>query len=123
MSARAIEVDRSEDGTAVVALRGEHESYTAPKLERELENVIAEGRSVVVDLSNATFLDSSVVAVLLRAREELQAHERKFFLVLDDTTGWSVRRLLEVTGLTNVFAVAPSRAVAVGAVREAASAG
>ena len=119
MSTRAIEVDRSEDGTAIVALRGEHESFTAPKLEQELDILIAEGLAVVVDLSEATFLDSSVVSVLLRAREDLEAHGHKLFLVLDDTTGWSVRRLLEVTGLANVFALAPSRDVAVGAVRDA----
>jgi len=120
---RAIEIDRSEDGTVIVVLRGEHESFTAPKLEQELDAVIADGLSVVVDLSEATFLDSSVVSVLLRAREELQERGQKLFLVLDDTTGWAVRRLLEVTGLANVFAVAPSRDVAVGAARSTTSAG
>jgi hypothetical protein len=38
-------------------------------------------------------------------------------IVLDDSTGWSVRRLFEVTGLETVFQIAGDRAAALAAVR------
>jgi len=115
--AYGVTIDRSEPGVAVVSLRGEHETYTAPKLERELDALLADGLALVVDLTEATFVDSSVVSVLLRARETAAAADLAFFLVMDDGTGSSVRTLFEVTGLRTVFPIAASREEAVGAVR------
>jgi anti-sigma B factor antagonist len=90
---------RVEQDAAVVTLRGEHEAYTADKLARHLTGLLAEGVSVVVDLREATFIDSTVVGVLLAARRRADAEELRFALVLGSQTGWPVRRLLEVTGL------------------------
>ena len=115
--AYGVTIDRSEPGVAVVSLRGEHETYTAPKLERELDGLLDEGVALVVDLTEATFVDSSVVSVLLRIREAAAATDLAFFLVMDDRTGSSVRTLFEVTGLRAVFPVAASREEAVDAVR------
>jgi anti-sigma B factor antagonist len=90
---------RVEQDAAVVTLRGEHEAYTADKLARHLTGLLAEGVSVVVDLREATFIDSTVVGVLLAARRRADAAGLRFALVLGSQTGWPVRRLLEVTGL------------------------
>jgi anti-sigma B factor antagonist len=90
---------RVEQDAAVVTLRGEHEAYTADKLARHLTGLLAEGVSVVVDLREATFIDSTVVGVLLAARRRADAEGLRFALVLGSQTGWPVRRLLEVTGL------------------------
>lgn len=91
--------------TAVVALRGEHEAYTAHKLARRLEALLDEGVPVTVDLRGATFIDSSVVGVLLAAKRHADASELEFVLQLGSETGWPVRRLLEVTGLNRTFHV------------------
>jgi anti-anti-sigma factor len=104
-----VEVDQSEEGVAIVSLIGEHELYSVLEVERALDNAIQEGRSVVVDLSRAEFLDSSVVAILLRAREEAHVQGASFALVIDDSTGQSVRQLFEITGLATIFRVASSR--------------
>lgn len=96
-------------GVAIVALKGEHETYSAPDVEREVFAALAEDQAVIVDLSETEFLDSSVVSVLLRARDEAEQNSRRFGLVVDDTTGWAVRQLLEITGLTTVFPISRSR--------------
>jgi len=110
--ASEIDVDRRVPGVAIVGLRGEHETYSSSQVERELTNALTDGCAVIVDLSHTEFLDSSVVSVLLRSRDDAQVRGVRFALVVDDSTGWAVRQLLEVTGLTAVFPIAASRAEA-----------
>ena len=98
MTPQAISVNIEAD-RATVALRGEHEAYTAHKLARHLSGLIAEGVGVTVDLRHATFIDSTVVGVLIAAHRRATRAELPFGLQVGGETGWSVRRLLEVTGL------------------------
>ncbi|HEV7641727.1 MAG TPA: STAS domain-containing protein [Gaiellaceae bacterium] len=98
MSAQNISVN-VEQGRAVVVLRGEHEAYTAGKLAKHLTALLAEGVAVTVDLREATFIDSTVVGVLIAAHRRAQEAELGFVLRVGGETGWPVRRLLEVTGL------------------------
>jgi anti-sigma B factor antagonist len=107
-----VEIDRSETGVAIVSLIGEHELYSVLDIERALDEAIREGLAVVIDLSGTEFLDSSVVAILLRAREEAHVEGSSFALVIDDSTGQSVRQLFEITGLATIFRVVSSRAEA-----------
>jgi anti-anti-sigma factor len=107
-----VDIDRTEPGVAIVSLVGEHELYSVLDVERGLDRAIREGLDVVIDLSNTEFLDSSVVAILLRAREEAHVEGSSFALVIDDSTGKSVRQLFEITGLATIFRVAASRSEA-----------
>jgi anti-sigma B factor antagonist len=107
-----VEVDRGEPGVAIVSLVGEHELFSVLEVERALDRAIRERLDVVIDLSRAEFLDSSVVAILLRAREEAHVEGSGFALVIDDSTGQSVRQLFEITGLATIFRVAASRSEA-----------
>ena len=90
----------------VVELKGEHEAFTASKLERHLESLLDEGFGIVVDLRRASFIDSQTAGVLLEAHRRAQANGTDFRLVLGEGTGWAVRTLLEVTGLRDVLQVA-----------------
>jgi anti-anti-sigma factor len=98
----SVTVDRDR---AVVVLRGEHEAYTAHKLGRQLEALLDEGVPVAVDLRDATFIDSTVVGVLLAAKRHADEHQLDFVLMMGDGTGWPVRRLLEITGLDATFEI------------------
>jgi anti-anti-sigma factor len=98
----SVKVDRD---AAVVTLRGEHEAYTADKLARHVNGLLSEGVSIVVDLREATFIDSTIIGVLLAARRRADAAGLRFGLLLGSRTGWPVRRLLEVTGLEAQFDV------------------
>ena len=98
MTAHTISVNVEQD-RAVVALKGEHEAYTADKLARHLSTLLTERIDVTVDLRQALFIDSTVVGVLMAANNRAQEAGVDFRLVVGDETGWPVRRLLEVTGL------------------------
>lgn len=99
MSPQAIQVTVQSDH-ATVALHGEHEAYTADKLAKQLSALLDEGVSVTVDLTQTVFIDSTVVGVLIAARRRADEQEISFELLLGRDTGWPVRRILEVTGLS-----------------------
>ena len=105
-------LDTSEPGVAIVGLQGEHELYSATKLQRRLRELIGKDVGIVVDLSRATFLDSSIVSVLLQTRDEARAAGTPFSIVIDDSTGESVRRMFEVTGLSSILPIVSSREAA-----------
>ena len=92
-------------GTALVSLSGEHELYDAPKLEERIDALIADGLSVVVDLTDAMFLDSSIVSVLLKAQRFADSRGCDYTIVLGDSTGASVRSMFEITGLAAILPV------------------
>lgn len=98
MSTQAINVKLDQDHATIV-LTGEHEAYSADKLSRSLSGLIAEGAAVTVDLTHATFVDSTVVGVLIASARRAEETGLRFQLLLGEHTGWPVRRLLEVTGL------------------------
>ena len=104
-----IAVDRSSERAGVVALSGEHETYTVPKLEAEVFALLDEARDVVIDLRDATFIDSSVVSVLLQGRDHAHELGLRFELLVGDSTGWPVRRLLEITGLDAAIPITHER--------------
>jgi anti-sigma B factor antagonist len=98
MSANTISVNVEQD-RAVVVLTGEHEAYTADKLARHLAGFCADGIGVTVDLRHTTFIDSTVVGVLLTAHRRAHDAQLDLAIAIGSETGWPVRRLLEVTGL------------------------
>jgi anti-sigma B factor antagonist len=101
------------DGAGVVTLFGEHDAFGAEGLRSELERLLAAGTPVVVDLSEATFIDSSTVSVLLSAFREGAEAGLSLDLVLPQApTAPHVRRLLELTRLDSVFPIHESLAAA-----------
>ena len=109
---RNVLLDLTEPGVAIVILEGEHELFGATSLQRKLEALIDEGLALVIDLTRTTFLDSSIVSVLLRAGERSRDAGTGYALVLDDSTGDAVRRTFELTGLDRYLPVESSREAA-----------
>jgi anti-sigma B factor antagonist len=114
-----IELDRSGSAVAVLSVQGEHDVYTAPSLSEQVEGLIDERVPFVIDLTPATFVDSSVLRVLLEARRRAEEEGVGFAVALDQDDSGAVRRVLEVTGLIPVLPVHPARDAAM----EAASTG
>lgn len=90
---------------AVVALVGEHDAYSAGRLEGELAVLLDEGRGIVVDLRDAEFVDSRTLAALLTARRDAERLGLGFTLVLPRREYTQVTRLLDLTGLASTFAI------------------
>ena len=100
----------------MVAVHGELDLNGAATLREALIEAIDEnpGRHVVVDLEGVDFLDSAGLGVLAGGLERARGADGELVLV---ATGRRVVKVLELTGLTRVFDIYPSRAAALG-VRE-----
>jgi anti-sigma B factor antagonist len=106
VDARTISVDDSHGDVLVVSVRGEHDIYTAPQLRERLEDALgATPTGVIVDLSGATFLDSSILGALLEARRQALERGTGYVVSLGDDPEPGVERILEITGLMPVFPV------------------
>jgi len=90
---------------AVVALVGEHDAYSAGRLEGELAVLLDEGRGIVVDLCDTEFVDSTTLAALLGAQRDAERRGLGFTLVLPRREYTQVTRLLDLTGLASTFAI------------------
>jgi anti-sigma B factor antagonist len=96
-------------GACFVEMAGEHDIYTAPDLRERLREVIESGSSVVVDLSGASFIDSSILGALLNARQWAIDRKQGFAICLDQGSDLAVRRVFEMTGLTATLPVLDTR--------------
>ena len=91
-------LERNDAGLAVLTISGEHDLSTAPNLRRRLNSLLVDGTATVVDLSPATFVDSSILGVILDARR--RAADREIGLAIVHANGAdAVDRVLDVTGL------------------------
>ena len=90
---------------AVVALVGEHDTYSAGRLEAELNVLIDDGVRVVVDLRDTEFIDSTTLATLLAACREAEQAGLGFTFVLPGRNYTEVNQLLDLTGLGSRFAI------------------
>jgi anti-sigma B factor antagonist len=92
-----------EETRAVVAVRGELDAYSAPRLENQISKLLSESvDEVVLDLSDTGFLDSSGLRAILSAHRRLAESDRRLQL---RSPSEAVTRLLEITGLTDHFTV------------------
>jgi anti-sigma B factor antagonist len=101
-----IATEKVED-TVVIALTGEVDLYTAPDLKQELVRVIEEGAdSVVVDMTDTTFIDSTTLGVLVSGLKRLRPTGGQLALVVTDR---NIRKVFDITGLDRVFPIHESR--------------
>jgi anti-sigma B factor antagonist len=105
LSARELKVERLESAQAVVSLIGDHDTYSAHRIESEVCTLLEEGFDVEIDLLAATFIDSTVVGTLIEASRLARELHRRFSVVIGETTGWAVRRLFELTQLESYLGV------------------
>jgi anti-anti-sigma factor len=113
MVRRTIEVSR-QGGIVVLALQGEHDLSTTPSIREELERAYASSSTVIVDLSETEFLDSSVLQGLLYGRDQVEhVDEHRLALVVpeDGVAG----RLVSLTRLGELIPTYPTRSEALAA--------
>lgn len=110
--------ERTDAGLAVLTITGEHDLSTAPELRRRLEALLAEGAGVIVDLSSATFIDSSILGAILDGKRRA-GDAAVGYAVLSANGAGAVDRVLEVTGLRTELPVHGERDAAESAALEA----
>jgi anti-sigma B factor antagonist len=101
----------------VVVVEGEHDIYTAPTLRERLDEALNRGGGIVVDLTAATFVDSSVLGALLDARRRALEASQGFVVCVGETVEPGVQRILDITGLVPVLPVLRQREEAIRAAR------
>jgi len=107
--------DQSVDAeTHLIELGGEVDLYTAPEFKERMVQVIEEGKTrVVVDLSKATFIDSTTLGVLVGGVKRLRPSGGSLAIVCSDQ---NIQKIFEITGLDRVFPIHESREEALSAV-------
>jgi anti-sigma B factor antagonist len=110
-------LERTDAGLTLLTITGEHDLSTAPELRRRLEELLNERMGVVVDLSRATFIDSSILGVILDGKRRA-AEAKVGYAVLHANGADPVDRVLEVTGLRAELPVHTARDAATSAALE-----
>lgn len=95
----------------LVALVGEHDLSTADEVEAAISGRFDAGSSVVLDLSEATFIDSTVLAAVLRAQDRADLN-RADELVVVVPEGSPARRVFDVVRFDERIQLCESRAAA-----------
>ncbi len=95
-------------GFSVITLRGESDAYVAPRVRSDLATALGSQAPLVVDLTRATFVDSTIVGVLLEGLGACEKDERPLVLLLPDEAAPEVHRLFEITGLAALLPVVRS---------------
>jgi anti-sigma B factor antagonist len=98
-----IEVRSPQPDVAFVVLAGEHDLYSGDELRQSFEQCLARCDHLIVDLSAAEFIDSTVIHVLVQTMRSATELDRKFNVVLG--TSPAVERILEVTGVIPLLGV------------------
>lgn len=94
----------SRDSELTIALSGEIDHHAARELMAQLDQAIAERvpARLTLDLSGVTFMDSSGIAVLLRARRQL-GHNGGVLRVVNIPA--QARRVLDAAGIGRLISL------------------
>jgi anti-anti-sigma factor len=107
-------VTRAErDGWVVVTVTGEMDLVSSPAVRQKVHDAVADGRrSLVLDLAEVRFCDSSGVGVLIGARRLMRSCAGRLRVVLPEDPapgagGDHVTRVLSALGVRRLFEVFP----------------
>lgn len=88
----------SDDAGRVIALSGELDMANASTLATELEKAEETGaESILIDMSELEFIDSTGIAVIVAAHRRLNADAARLQLIRSEAS--EVCRVMDVTGL------------------------
>jgi len=109
------------EGVRAFAVRGELDMNTAPELERGLEEAVERSdASIMLDLSECEFIDSTGIALIVRTWQRLSGNgdgpgSRRLALCCDNE---QVCRLLKITGVESSIPMHQRRDEALAELRD-----
>lgn len=104
----------TDAGVFVILVEGELDMNTAPRLEEAMETALASPDSaLVIDLSRCEFIDSTGIALIVRAWQQLDGNGNFALCGVGD----QVERVLDITGLESTIPTHPSREDALSQLR------
>jgi anti-sigma B factor antagonist len=91
------------DEWSVIAVSGEVDVATAPRLREQLVDLVNHGHHrIVVSLEGVEFLDSTGLGVLVGALKRVRTYDGDLALVCTEPR---ILKVFEITGLTKVFTI------------------
>lgn len=106
-----VRIEDSSDGASVVALAGELDLSTIPRMEAPLREQLDQRRAVLLDLSSLTFIDSSGISVLIEAFQGADGTPMSILVSPDS----AVERVFGVAGIADALPVHTDRGQAMAA--------
>jgi anti-sigma B factor antagonist len=101
------------EGATIIAVGGEIDVYTAPRLRDKITELVANGvYSLIIDMEGVEFLDSTGLGVLVGGLKKVRAHDGSLQLIC---TQERLLKIFRITGLAKVFTIHDSVASAAGA--------
>lgn len=104
-----VSLEEHADTYSIVAVMGEVDLHTAPKVQQAIERAAVNG-TVVVDMSGIAFMDSTALSTFMRVQDLLRERGVSFRLTAPSE---AVERIFGVTGFGEYFEVFPSREAAI----------
>jgi anti-sigma B factor antagonist len=86
----------------VIALQGELDLYSTPRLLAELEALVPDGPEIVLDLTGVTFIDSTALGAILLGARKLRQAGGGIAIV---SPGATTTKLLSMVGIDRVVPV------------------
>ena len=94
---------RDAGGKTIVAVGGEIDVYTAPKLRDKITELVGDGvYDIVIDMEGVEFLDSTGLGVLVGGLKKVRAHDGSLQLVCNQDR---LLKIFRITGLAKVFVI------------------
>ena len=90
-----------ENGKVVLAISGRLDTTTAPELEKELENLLAEVKELVFDMSELEYVSSAGLRVLLKAQKTMNVQGNMKVTHAND----SIMEVFEITGFSDILTI------------------
>lgn len=103
---------RQVKGHTIVAVAGEIDVYTAPRLRDRISELVAsDNYHLIIDLEQVDFLDSTGLGVLVGGLKKVRAHDGTMELICNQER---LLKIFRITGLAKVFVIHESEEAALG---------
>lgn len=105
-----VETRKPRENVAVIALTGEVDVYTSPRVKQEVVDCLNAGCTrLIIDLTGVEYLDSTGLGVLIGALKRARERDGDLKLICDNVR---ILRIFEITGLTKIFDIVRSESEA-----------
>jgi anti-anti-sigma factor len=95
-----------------VTLEGDHDVASRDAI-ADAFSVAGTGRDLLVDLTDCTFIDSTIIKLLLQTMRRLEEQDTRFELVIDTDPRGHVARVAELMGIPDVIPTHLSRSAGI----------
>jgi anti-sigma B factor antagonist len=107
-----VRVAQDESGVWLIELIGEHDLSTVPDLAGALDEVFSHGTRILIDLSETTFIDSTIISTLVAAQRRSDEQPNETLIIAAPPGGGQPAALFDLVQLRQIVSIAESRGTA-----------